>query len=224
MAALTKMADLMWLNILTLALCFPIITVGAALTAKDYMCYKLLKNEEPGITKGFFRSFKQNFRQATVIWLIMLVVIVIGIIDVFFVIGLQGEGTQIVRAVMFAFFFFVYIGCIMIFPVLARFDNTIKGTIKSGLHMTVAILPRAILMGILYLVPILIMMFFGIQSPLIPIVIMFGISAPGYVSAMLYRKAFEQVEAKFYEEHPEMAPETDPVEEAMQAAMKREEK
>ena len=210
MAALTKMADLMWLNILTLALCFPIITAGAALTAKDYMCYKILKNEETGITKGFFRSFKQNFRQATVIWLIMLVVIVIG--------------TQIVRAVMFAFFFFVYIGCIMIFPVLARFDNTIKGTIKSGLHMTVAILPRAILMGILYLVPILIMMFFGIQSPLIPIVIMFGISAPGYVSAMLYRKAFEQVEAKFYEEHPEMAPETDPVEEAMQAAMKREEK
>ena len=59
MAALTKMADLMWLNILTLALCFPIITAGAALTAKDYMCYKLLKNEETGITKGFFRSLSR---------------------------------------------------------------------------------------------------------------------------------------------------------------------
>lgn len=224
MAALTKMADLMWINILTLALCIPVITIGAALTAKDYMCYKILKNEDTGTTKGYFRSFKQNFKQATVIWIIMLFVIMLGIIDVFFVLGLQGDGTQIVRAVMFAFLFFIYIGCIMIFPVLARFDNTVKGTIKSGIHMTVAILPRAILMGILYLIPVLVFMFIGIQSPLIPIVIMFGISGPGYLSAMLYRKAFEQVEARFYEEHPDQAPETDPVEEAMQAALKRDEK
>lgn len=224
MVALTKMADLMWINILTLVLCFPIITIGAALTAKDYMCYKLLKNEDTGTTKGFFRSFRQNFKQATIIWLIMLVVIVLGIFDVFFALGLEGEGTQIVRAVMFAFLFFIYIGCIMIFPVLARFDNTIKGTIKSGLHMTVAILPKAILMGILYLIPVAILLFIGIESPLIPIVIMFGISGPGYLSAMLYRKAFEQVENRFYEEHPDQAPEIDPVEEAMQAAMKRDEK
>ncbi len=222
MVALTKMADLMWINILTLALCLPVITMGAALTAKDYMCYKLLKNEETGTTKGFFRSFRQNFKQATIIWLIMLVVIVLGIFDVFFALGLEGEGTQIVRAVMFAFLFFIYIGCIMIFPVLARFDNTIKGTIKSGLHMTVAILPRAILMGILYMIPVAIFLFIGIESPLIPIVIMFGISGPGYLSAMLYRKAFEQVENRFYEEHPDQAPETDPVEEAMQEALRRE--
>ena len=109
----------------------------------------------------------------------------------------------------------------MIFPVLARFDNNVKGTIKSGLHMTVAILPRAILMGVLYIVPIYV---FFKWFALIPLVIMFGISAPGYVSAMLYRKAFEQVEAKFYEDHPELAPETDPVEEAMQEAIKRDTK
>lgn len=224
MAALTKMADLMWINILTLVLIFPVITAGAALTAKDYMCYKLLKNEDTGTTKGFFRSFRQNFKQATIIWLIMLVIFAVGIFDVFFAIGLQGEGTQIIRAVMIAVLFFIFIACIMIFPVLARFDNTIKGTIKSGIRMTVAILPRAILMGILYLIPVGIILFFGIESFLIPLVIMFGISAPGYVSAMLYRKAFEQVEAKFYEEHPDQAPETDPVEEAMQAAMKRDEK
>jgi uncharacterized membrane protein YesL len=224
MVILTKVADLMWLNILTLIMCIPVITAGAALTAKDYMCYMLPKNDETGTTKGFFRSFRQNFKQATLIWLIMLVVIVLGIFDVFFALGLEGEGTQIVRAVMFAFLFFIYIGCIMIFPVLARFDNTIKGTIKSGLHMTVAILPRAILMGVLYLIPVAILLFIGIESPLIPIVIMFGISGPGYLSAMLYRKAFEQVENRFYEEHPDQAPETDPVEEAMQAAMKRDEK
>ena len=51
MAVLTKISDVMILNILTLVMCVPIITVGAALTAKDYMCYKLVKNEEGGIIK-----------------------------------------------------------------------------------------------------------------------------------------------------------------------------
>ena len=218
MVILTKVADLMWLNLLTIMMCIPVITAGAALTAKDYMCYKILKNEEAGITKGFFHSFKQNFKQATLIWLMMLVVLAFVVIDVLFAIGLSGSGINIVRAIIYAVAFFVYIACIMIFPVLARFDNTVFGTIKSGLHMTVAILPRAILMGILYVIPPII----GLKwFAVIPIVIMFGISAPGYASAMLYRKAFEQVEAKFYEEHPELAPETDPVEEAMQEAMKR---
>ncbi len=219
MVILTKVADLMWVNLLTLMMCIPVVTAGAALTAKDYMCYKLLKNEEAGITKGFFHSFKQNFKQATLIWLMMLVVLGFIVVDVLFAIGLSGTGINIVRAIIYAVAFFVYIACIMIFPVLARFDNTVFGTVKSGLHMTVAILPRAILMGVLYVIPI----YVGLKwFAVIPIVIMFGISGPGYISAMLYRKAFEQVEAKFYEEHPELAPETDPVEEAMQEALRRE--
>ena len=74
MAVLNKISDVMILNLITLVMCVPIITAGAALTAKDYMCYKLVKNEEGGILKGFFHSFKQNFKQATIIWLIMLVV------------------------------------------------------------------------------------------------------------------------------------------------------
>ena len=218
MVILTKVADLMWLNLVTLVMCIPVITAGAALTAKDYMCYKILKNEEAGITKGFFHSFKQNFKQATLIWLMMLFVLGFVIVDVLFALGLSGSGVNIVRAIIYGIAFFIYIACIMIFPVLARFDNTLFGTIKSGVHMTVAILPRAILMGVLYIVPI----YVGLHwFAVVPIVIMFGISGPGYVSAMLYRKAFEQVESKFYEEHPELAPETDPVEEAMQEAMKR---
>ncbi len=218
MVILTKISDLMWLNILTIAMCIPIVTAGAALTAKDYMCLKMVKDEEIGITKGFFHSFAQNFKQATAIWLMMVVVLGLGIFDVLFAIGLEGEGTTVVRSIMIAVLFFIYIACIMIFPVLARFDNTIKGTIKSGLRMTVAILPRAILMGVLYIVPPVIGYYF---FALVPLVFLFGISGPGYVSAMLYRKAFETVENKFYEEHPEAAPETDPVEEAMQEAMKR---
>ena len=216
MAVLNKISDVMILNLITLVMCVPIITAGAALTAKDYMCYKLVKNEEGGILKGFFHSFKQNFKQATIIWLVMMVVMGIAGFDMLFAYGLEGEGTGIVRAIMMAAGFFVFIACIMIFPVLARFDNTIKGTIKSGIHMTVAILPRAVLMGILYIIPPIVGLFWFAS---VPVVFLFGIAGPGYLSAMLYRSAFEKIENRYYEEHPEEAPEIDPVEEAMQRAI-----
>ena len=216
MTVLNKISDVMIVNLLTILMCIPVITAGAALTAKDYMCYKLVKNEEGGILKGFFHSFKQNFKQATIIWLVMMVVMGISGFDMLFAYGLEGEGTGIVRAIMMAAGFFVFIACIMIFPVLARFDNTIKGTIKSGIHMTVAILPRAVLMGILYIIPPVVGLFWFAS---VPVVFLFGIAGPGYLSAMLYRSAFEKIENRYYEEHPEEAPETDPVEEAMQRAI-----
>ena len=61
------------LNILWLICCLPIFTIGASTTALYYTSFKIAKDEGSFITTMFFRSFRQNFRQATVIWLIMLV-------------------------------------------------------------------------------------------------------------------------------------------------------
>ena len=74
MNVLNKMADLMWLNILTLICCIPIITAGAAFTSMHYVALKIVRNEESYITRSFFKSFKTNFRQATLIWLLILLI------------------------------------------------------------------------------------------------------------------------------------------------------
>ena len=75
MQALNKVADLMWLNILTLICCIPVITVGPALTALHYMALKMVRNEECYIARDYFKSFKLNLRQGIVIWLIELVIV-----------------------------------------------------------------------------------------------------------------------------------------------------
>ena len=56
MQALNKVADLMWLSILTLFFCIPIITVGPALTALHYMALKIARDEECYITKDYFKG------------------------------------------------------------------------------------------------------------------------------------------------------------------------
>ena len=60
MQALGKMADLMWLNILTLICCIPVVTVGASLTAMHYMALKIVRNEECYITKGFLSPLRKT--------------------------------------------------------------------------------------------------------------------------------------------------------------------
>ena len=81
MQFLNKVADLMWLNVLTLICCIPIVTVGPALTALHYMALKIARDEECYIARDYFKSFKLNLRQGIVIWLIELVVIILLVGD-----------------------------------------------------------------------------------------------------------------------------------------------
>ena len=63
MKFLSRMTDILWLNILTVVCSIPIITAGASFTALHYVCLKMVRDEEGYITKTFFRSFKENLKQ-----------------------------------------------------------------------------------------------------------------------------------------------------------------
>ena len=78
---LNKVADIMILNFFVILGCIPILTAGASLTAGYYVAFKMVKNEESYITKGYFKAFKENFKQSTIMWLIMLVVALVLFFD-----------------------------------------------------------------------------------------------------------------------------------------------
>lgn len=69
---LTKIMYLAWLNFLWLICSLPIITIGASTTAVYYTAMRMTRDDEGYITKDFFHSFKENFLQATGVWLIVL--------------------------------------------------------------------------------------------------------------------------------------------------------
>ena len=64
-----KIGYLWILNILWVVTSLPLVTVGASTTALIFACMKL-RDDEGYPVRNYFRSFKDNFRQATVIWLI----------------------------------------------------------------------------------------------------------------------------------------------------------
>lgn len=190
---LNRVADLIWLNILTMICCIPIITIGASLTAMNYVLLKMAKNEEGYITKAFFKSFKQNFGQATLILLIQLVVYGILAGDLFIFRYAEMDFPGWVQIAVIAVGILVTFATIYLYPLLARYENTIKATYKNSFLMGVLSLPRTLLMVVCWFIPVIVFLF---ANPILPLVFLLGISGPGYLNALLYRKSFERFEGR----------------------------
>ena len=70
---ISTVADLIILNLLFVICSIPIVTFGAAYSAKYYVAMKKIRGEETGTVVPFFKAFKRNFKQSTIVWIIMLV-------------------------------------------------------------------------------------------------------------------------------------------------------
>lgn len=196
MRFLDKVADLMWLNILTMVCCIPLFTIGASLTALHYMAIKIVREEECYITRGFFKSFRENFRQSTVIWLILVVVFAVLGGDFYLMMQHGVEINNIHRLFIMAVGVLVLFTAVMVFPMQARFANPIRLTFKNAFTVAVLQFPKTFLMILLPAFPLLLCY---LSWRLFPVAFLFGISAPAVVSAMLYNKIFLRMEAQLME-------------------------
>ena len=146
MRALGKIGDMICLNVMWLICCIPIITIGASTTALYTVMLRMVKNEEGYIFRGFLKAFKSNFKQSTLIWLILLLLGIVWTVD-FRVAGfIPGMAGIILSAIFLALGFILLSVMIYIFPLTARYENGIKATFKNALILTVAKLPYTFLM------------------------------------------------------------------------------
>ena len=146
MRALGKIGDMICLNVMWLICCIPIITIGASTTALYTVMLRMVKNEEGYIFRGFLKASKSNFKQSTLIWLILLLLGIVWTVD-FRVAGfMPGMAGIVLSAIFLALGFILLSVMIYIFPLTARYENGIKATFKNALILTVAKLPYTFLM------------------------------------------------------------------------------
>ena len=189
-----RMADLCILNVLCILCCIPVVTVGASVTAMFYVTMKMVRNEEAYIARSFFKSFKQNFRQATVINIIMLVIAGILYIDFKVVKSMPGAASTVLQYLFLIFGILYVMLFTYIYPVLAKFYNSIKNTFRNALLMSVRHLPYTIVMILVSVCPMLI---FYVQSAqaqslLILLFILVGFALIAYVNSFFFVKIFDR--------------------------------
>lgn len=147
-----------YLNILWFICCIPVITAGASTTALFYVTLKIAKNEEGNITKAFFHSFRENLRQSTLIWLILLVLGIILGADGYILYHMRFENVfwTLCTAVFCVAAAAYAIVLMYIFPLLARFDNTVGAMFKNALFIGVRFLFCTVLMAVIYFAMLLV--------------------------------------------------------------------
>lgn len=191
MRALSRMGDLMILNFLMIVCCIPIVTVGAAYTAMHYVLLKIVRGEEGYLFKGFFKSFATNFKQATLIWLLMLLVVAVYVGDcvIFNYSGLVFP--KVVVIAVLAVMILLLMMAVYVFPLQARFENSVKNTLKNAMILAFVNLPKTFLMIVCYALPVIICCF---SNYALIFVLMFGVSAPAYGAAWIYSGIFKKME------------------------------
>ena len=142
-SAVSKILSVIGLNFLWLALCVPVFTAGASSTAFYYTIQKNIKNSRGYMFSDFMKSFKENFKQATGIWMILLAILTVCFLDLAAVKTLIDGGRMPDGVQYFFYFFMILIGvyAIWAFACLARFENTVKQTMKNAALLMISRLP-----------------------------------------------------------------------------------
>ena len=156
---LSRIADLIILNIIFLITCIPIVTIGAAWTALYYVTLKMIRNEESYIVRSYFKSFKENFKQSTIMWLIALVLLVLLFFDYRIVNVMDGTIRQAMLIGLTVVALFLAMILTYLFPLQSKFYNTIKNTTKNALLMSIRHLPRTVIMLVITVAAVLITFF-----------------------------------------------------------------
>lgn len=203
--ALSDLNTLVILNILTALFCIPVITAGASVAAMHYVIMEMFENRGNGAAREFWKRFKENLRNATPVWLILLAAAVFIYVDCRIIMGGQ---MGLPRAMLVPLYIGAFIEAsiaVYAFPLTARFVYSTGATFKNSAILAVANFPRTVLM-VLYHV-IMPYLLFNV-SRLLPLFFLVGISLPAYFSALLYMPVIRKMigEPEPDEDTPEDGP------------------
>lgn len=151
-----KVMKWIFLNFLCIVCCIPIVTIGPAITALYAVSLKMARGEDVSVAKGFFRAFKQNFKKGIVIHIIMLAVATVMILNVYYFRQLQDE-YEFYKYWKYAMYVIALIYVMVltyVYPLLAAFENTIRGTFQNALLLPIAHIGWTILILIITVGPL----------------------------------------------------------------------
>ncbi len=167
-----KLVDCIYLGLLWFVCSLPVITIGASTTALYYTIQKTVRRGLGYATKEFFHSFKDNFKQATLVWLLWLLMAAFLGMDIYIMWHFASSG----QSVGVFFYVFLLLMAVLVawglylFPYIARFENSTKNTMKNAIIIAIVNFDKTILLLLLaavfaflaYIVPFTPVFFTGI--------------------------------------------------------------
>lgn len=210
MNVLRILANIFLCNVLFCLLSLPLFTIGASLTALFACMQAILADDEEDImAKQYWDAFRRNFKQATAIWMVCLLICIFLGIYYLVVSGMTGTLGKIYRISFFVMCIVFLFGFQYLFPLQARYENKVKNTMKNAWLLSIAAFPWTILSIALVIAAIYISFFMNPNGLNLAVFLWgtmgFGIVA--YLKSFFFRKAFQKIDPEKLEVYQHTIPE-----------------
>lgn len=197
MEFIAKIFDLVILNLIFIFSCVPIITIGASTSALSYVTLKMVRGEDPYIWRNFWKSFRQNFKQGTLVWIFSILIFIFLGMD-FYIINSQNTSLFAVMRILLWIVCAVALSVFLyVFPVISHFVCTTKQALKNALLMTFGHLPYTLMM--LALAGLLLFLCSSSSKLFAMIVVLSGIcgfSVVSFVYSIMFDRIFQKYESE----------------------------
>lgn len=152
MTIMTKIFDVIFLNLLWILFSIPVVTIGASTTAMYYTAVKGIRRGRGYVFKNFWHAFKLNFIPATVAWVF---VAFVGYLAMFSYMNVGFFANEVLRYAVYFIDVFVGVICAMfavyVFPLLSRFNMTKKQLFANSLLLSIKhFLPWTLIMVLIF--------------------------------------------------------------------------
>ena len=162
-AILSAVIDIIWAGLLWLVFSLPLFTIGASSTALYYAVVKSIRHDRGRVSSCFFQSFRSNFRQATLLWLLCVGYLLIGIGDAIAFARMGVKEGSLLFWMSRIFFLPVPLLFPWLFAFLSRFQNSLKNTLRYSAFLAMRHFGTTLLLtfelglflAIAYLIPLL---------------------------------------------------------------------
>ncbi|WP_018590914.1 YesL family protein [Terrisporobacter glycolicus] len=192
---LGKITDIVILNLLCIISCLPIVTIGASITATYSVAMKMTKDEETYIVKEFIRSFKENFKTSSIVWITMIVIGGVLMFDFYMSRFVSNESISKILQFIFTMISIIYTFTLTyVFPIISKFENTIKNTMINSVLISIQNLPYTVIILFLNLSPfLLINLFSSYWGQIIFLYIVIGFGIIICINSIIFEKIFNKL-------------------------------
>lgn len=194
MRFLTRIADLMILNLLFIATSIPIVTLGASVTALNFTAMRIVRGQCDSVTGDYFGSFRRNFRQATLIGLIFL--LLGAVFGAWFIVITNLNVDGIVELILLAIWYLVAfafaLNLIFVFPYLANFEGTTREVLRNSRLMSWRHPLTAVVAFAIVALSIVVTVFYPQATAYGILWLLIGFAGIAFLSGVLFTRVFDR--------------------------------
>lgn len=200
---LTRLADMMILNLLFIVTSIPLVTIGASLTALNFTAMRIGTGECLSVSGDYFRSFLQNFRQATGIWLVLLALgaALVAWDHVIADLPTGAETQFVLQATWYLLVFNLTMTALFAFPYLANFEGRTRDVLRNAVLLSWRHLPTALAVSAVIALCIGITLFFPHATGYGLFWLALGFSSIAVASGFLFTRIFRTYIAASSRDH-----------------------